>query len=45
VAEGEKSQRYIDFEDADTTRNRVQAVLTKLTPEQRTRVKTILLRK
>ena len=42
VAEGEKTQRYIDFEDAETTRKRANAVVTELTPEQRGRVKTIL---
>jgi tripartite-type tricarboxylate transporter receptor subunit TctC len=44
VAEGEKSQRYIDFEDAETTRKRANAVVTELSPEQRSRVKTILSR-
>jgi putative tricarboxylic transport membrane protein len=44
VAEGEKGQRYIDFEDAETTHQRAQAVLSKLTPEQKSRAKTILMR-
>jgi tripartite-type tricarboxylate transporter receptor subunit TctC len=44
IAEGEKSQRYIDFEDAETTRKRANAVVTELSPEQRSRVKTILSR-
>ena len=42
VAEGEKSQRYIGYEDAETTRKRTLAVVTELTPEQRARVKGIL---
>lgn len=42
VAEGEKSQRYIGYEDADSTRKRTLAVVTELTPEQRARVKGIL---
>jgi len=44
VAEGEKTQRYVDFEDAETTRKRAEAVVTELTAEQKTRVKTILTR-
>jgi tripartite-type tricarboxylate transporter receptor subunit TctC len=42
VAEGEKSQRYIGYEDAETTRKRTLAVVTELTPEQRAHVKGIL---
>ncbi len=42
VGEGEKSQRYIGYEDADTTRKRTLSVVTELTPEQRARVKGIL---
>jgi tripartite-type tricarboxylate transporter receptor subunit TctC len=44
VAEGEKSQRYIDFEDAETTHQRATAVLSKLSPEQKSRAKAILTR-
>lgn len=44
VAEGEKRQRYIDFEDAETTRKRVLAVIRDLTPEQRKRVVELLLK-
>jgi tripartite-type tricarboxylate transporter receptor subunit TctC len=42
VADGEKAQRYIDFEDAETTRKRANAVVTELSPEQKARVKAIL---
>jgi tripartite-type tricarboxylate transporter receptor subunit TctC len=42
IAEGEKTQRYVDFEDAETTRKRANAVVTELTPEQRNRIKGIL---
>lgn len=44
VAEGEKRQRYIDFEDAETTRKRVLSVITDLTAEQRKRVVELLLK-
>jgi tripartite-type tricarboxylate transporter receptor subunit TctC len=44
IAEGEKSQRYVDYEDAETTRKRANAVVTELTPEQKARVKGILSR-
>lgn len=44
VAEGEKRQRYIDFEDAETTRKRVVKVLQDLTPAQRERVVALLLK-
>jgi tripartite-type tricarboxylate transporter receptor subunit TctC len=44
VADGEKSQRYIGYEDADATRKRTLAVVTELTSEQRARVKGILAR-
>lgn len=44
VAEGEKRQRYIDFEDAETTRKRVLSVIRDLNPEQRKRVVELLLK-
>jgi hypothetical protein len=42
VAEGEKSQRYINYLDAATTRRNAQDVVTDITPEQRKRVQAIL---
>ena len=42
VAEGERTQRYIDFQDAETTRKRALAVVAEVTPEQRKRVNEIL---
>jgi tripartite-type tricarboxylate transporter receptor subunit TctC len=42
VAEGEKSQRYIDYLDATSTRKSAQDVVTNISPEQRKRVQDIL---
>ncbi|MBX9741186.1 MAG: hypothetical protein K2X62_13985 [Beijerinckiaceae bacterium] len=42
VAEGERTQRYIDFQDAETTRKRSLAVVSDVTPEQKQRVISIL---
>jgi len=42
VAEGEKSQRYIDYLDAAKTRQNAQDVVTNISPEQRRRVQDIL---
>jgi tripartite-type tricarboxylate transporter receptor subunit TctC len=42
VAEGEKSQRYIDYLDAVATRKNAQDVVTDITPQQRKRVQDIL---
>ncbi len=42
LAEGEKSQRYIDFLDAATTRRNAQDVVSELTPPQRKRVQDII---
>jgi tripartite-type tricarboxylate transporter receptor subunit TctC len=44
VAEGEKTQRYIDYVEADATRKGVLRVITDLTPEQKKRVVDILLK-
>lgn len=44
VAEGEKRQRYIDFDDAETTRKRVLSVIRDLSPEQKKRVVELLLK-
>jgi tripartite-type tricarboxylate transporter receptor subunit TctC len=41
-AEGEKSQRYVDFIDADKTMQAVRRVITDVTPEQKKRVQGIL---
>jgi len=42
IAEGEKSQRYIDYLDAAATRKNAQDVVTNISPEQRKRVQDIL---
>jgi tripartite-type tricarboxylate transporter receptor subunit TctC len=42
IAEGEKSQRYIDFVDAETTRKSTMKVVADVTPEQKERVKKIV---
>jgi tripartite-type tricarboxylate transporter receptor subunit TctC len=42
VAEGEKSQRYINYLDAGTTFRNAQDVVSNITPEQRKRVQDIL---
>ncbi|HLH94135.1 MAG TPA: tripartite tricarboxylate transporter substrate-binding protein [Xanthobacteraceae bacterium] len=42
VAEGEKSQRYINYLDADTTYRNARDVVSNITPEQRKRVQDIL---
>jgi hypothetical protein len=42
VAEGERSQRYIDHLDAVATRKNAQGVVTEISPEQRKRVQDIL---
>jgi tripartite-type tricarboxylate transporter receptor subunit TctC len=42
IAEGERTQRYIDFEDAETTRKRALAVVAEVTQEQKKRVNQIL---
>jgi tripartite-type tricarboxylate transporter receptor subunit TctC len=44
VDEGEKRQRYIDFEDANTTRDRVLKVIQNLNAEQKKRVVDLLLK-
>jgi tripartite-type tricarboxylate transporter receptor subunit TctC len=38
IAEGEKTQRYVDFVDADKTRAAMLAAVTNLTPEQKKKV-------
>jgi hypothetical protein len=42
VAEGEKSQRYINYLDPGTTFRNAQDVVSNITPEQRKRVQDIL---
>jgi tripartite-type tricarboxylate transporter receptor subunit TctC len=42
IAEGEKSQRYIDYLDAATTRRNAQDVVSDISPDQRKRVQDIL---
>jgi hypothetical protein len=42
VAEGEKTQRYLEFEDAQITEKRAQSIVTDITPAQRKRVVDIL---
>lgn len=45
MAEGEKSQRYVGFQDADKTRTMVMNVIANLTPEQKARVKNVVTEK
>ncbi len=42
VADGERSQRYIDYLDVDSTRKNALAVVTEITPEQKKRIQTML---
>ena len=42
VAEGEKTQRYVDFVDAEKTRQAALSAVTNLTPEQRKKVVQLL---
>jgi hypothetical protein len=42
VAEGERSQRHIDYLDAVATRKNAVDVVTNISPEQRKRVQDIL---
>ena len=42
VAEGEKTQRYIDFLDAEKTRKATLSAVTDLTPEQKKRIVQLL---
>ena len=44
IAEGERTQRYMGYLDAETTQKNILRVLRDLTPEQRTRVKDIVAR-
>ena len=44
MAEGAKSQRYIDFQNAETTGKKIGAVLAIITPEQRKRVTEVILK-
>jgi tripartite-type tricarboxylate transporter receptor subunit TctC len=45
IAEGEKSQRYIDFQDADNTRTLVTNAIANLSDEQKARVKKVVTEK
>ena len=45
IAEGEKSQRYIGYQDAEKTRAMVMNVIANLTPEQKARVNTVVTEK
>lgn len=42
IAEGEKSQRYVDFIDAETTRKSIHKAIGGLTPDQKKRVLSVL---
>lgn len=44
IAEGEKTQRYIDFMDAEKTRQMAVATVSALTPDQKERVKKVMTR-
>jgi tripartite-type tricarboxylate transporter receptor subunit TctC len=45
VAEGEKSQRYIGYQDAEKTRKMVMDVIANLPPEKKAQVKTVVTEK
>jgi tripartite-type tricarboxylate transporter receptor subunit TctC len=42
VAEGEKTQRYIDYQDPETTRKMAVSVVTELTAEQKQNIRTVV---
>jgi tripartite-type tricarboxylate transporter receptor subunit TctC len=42
VAEGERTQRYIDFQDAEITRKRTLSVVADVTPQQKKKVTDLL---
>ena len=42
IEEGERTQRYIDFVDAQTTRGRVLKVVSDITPDERKLVQTLI---
>jgi tripartite-type tricarboxylate transporter receptor subunit TctC len=44
IAEGEKSQRYIDFVGPDKTLEKINTAIAKLTPEQRAEIKKVVSR-
>ena len=44
IEEGEKTQRYIDFVDAETTRARVVKVVSDITAEERKLVQSLIAR-
>jgi tripartite-type tricarboxylate transporter receptor subunit TctC len=45
IAEGEKTNRYIAFQDAEATRKKVMSVVASLTPAQKKQAQTIILGK
>ena len=45
VAEGERTQRYIDFQSPETTRKMVESVVTSLTDAQRKKIRDVVERK
>lgn len=45
LAEGEKSQRYVDFQDAEKTRKMVMDVIANLPPEKKAQVKNVVTEK
>ncbi len=45
IAEGEKSQRYVGYQDGDKTRAMVMSVIANLSPDQKARVKTVVTEK
>lgn len=42
IAEGQKSQRLVDFQDAEPTRAMALAVVSSITPEQRQHIRTVI---
>ena len=45
VAEGERTNRYIAYQDADATRKKVMSVVASLTPAQKKKAQGIILAK
>ncbi|MGE5538966.1 MAG: Bug family tripartite tricarboxylate transporter substrate binding protein [Gemmatimonas sp.] len=44
VADGERSQRYIDYQDPETTVKKIHDAVSNLTPEQKAQIKQVLSR-
>jgi tripartite-type tricarboxylate transporter receptor subunit TctC len=44
IADGEKSQRYIDYQDPETTLKKINSAVSNLTPEQKAQITQVLSR-